>query len=78
MIAKAAPLKVLVVDDEPAIRRFLRTSLTAQGYQVTEAENGAAALDNLRRNTTDILVLDLGLPDITGFDIIEHDGAKRL
>jgi two-component system, OmpR family, KDP operon response regulator KdpE len=72
MIAKAAPLKVLVVDDEPAIRRFLRTSLTAQGYQVTEAENGAAALDNLRRNTTDILVLDLGLPDITGFDIIER------
>jgi len=72
MIAKAAPLKVLVVDDEPAIRRFLRTSLTAQGYQVTEAENGTAALDNLRRNTTDILVLDLGLPDITGFDIIER------
>jgi two-component system KDP operon response regulator KdpE len=72
MIAKAAPLKVLVVDDEPAIRRFLRTSLTAQGYQVTEVENGAAALDNLRRNTTDILVLDLGLPDITGFDIIER------
>ena len=72
MIAKAAPLKVLVVDDEPAIRRFLRTSLTAQGYQVTEAENGTTALDSLRRNTIDILVLDLGLPDIDGFDIIER------
>jgi two-component system KDP operon response regulator KdpE len=72
MIAKAAPLKVLVVDDEPAIRRFLRTSLTAQGYQVTEAENGTTALDSLRRNTIDILVLDLGLPDIDGLDIIER------
>jgi two-component system KDP operon response regulator KdpE len=72
MIAKAAPLKVLVVDDEPAIRRFLRTSLTAQGYQVTEAENGTTALDRLRRNTIDVLVLDLGLPDIDGFDIIER------
>jgi two-component system KDP operon response regulator KdpE len=72
MIATAAPLKVLVVDDEPAIRRFLRTSLTAQGYQVTEADNGTAALDNLRRSTVDVLVLDLGLPDIGGFEIIER------
>jgi two-component system KDP operon response regulator KdpE len=72
MMAKAAPLKVLVVDDEAAIRRFLRTSLTAQGYQVTEAENGTAALEGLRRGAIDILVLDLGLPDINGFDIIER------
>ena len=72
MIAKAAPLKVLVVDDEPAIRRFLRTSLTAQGYLITEAENGMAALEGLRRGPIDILVLDLGLPDINGLDIIER------
>jgi two-component system KDP operon response regulator KdpE len=72
MIAGAAPLKVLVVDDEPAIRRFLRTSLTTQGYFVTEAENGRAALDHLRRGATDVVVLDLGLPDIDGFDIIER------
>jgi len=72
MMVKAAPLKVLVVDDEPAIRRFLRTSLTAQGYLVTEAENGTAALENLRRAPIDILVLDLGLPDINGLDIIER------
>jgi two-component system, OmpR family, KDP operon response regulator KdpE len=72
MIAGASPLKVLVVDDEPAIRRFLRTSLTAQGYVVTEAENGNAALENLRRGATDVVVLDLGLPDIDGFDIIER------
>ena len=72
MIGKAAPLKVLVVDDEPAIRRFLRTSLTAGGYLVSEAENGATALEQLRRSTPEILVLDLGLPDIDGFDIIER------
>jgi len=72
MIAKAAPVRVLVVDDEPAIRRFLRTSLSAQGYLVSEAESGTAALDNLRRSTTDVLVLDLGLPDINGLDIIER------
>jgi two-component system, OmpR family, KDP operon response regulator KdpE len=72
MIGKAAPLKVLVVDDEPAIRRFLRTSLTAQGYLVSEAENGATALEQLRRGSPEILVLDLGLPDIDGFDIIER------
>ena len=68
----AAPLKVLVVDDEPAIRRFLRTSLTAQGYHVTEAADGAGALNDLRRAPVDILVLDLGLPDINGLEIIER------
>ena len=72
MMVKAAPLKVLVVDDEPAIRRFLRTSLTAQCYLVTEAEDGTAALEDLRRRPIDILVLDLGLPDINGLDIIER------
>jgi DNA-binding response OmpR family regulator len=72
MMAKAAPLKVLVVDDEPAIRRFLRTSLTAQGYLVTEAENGTVALEDLRRSPIDVLVLDLGLPDLNGLDIIER------
>jgi two-component system KDP operon response regulator KdpE len=77
MIGKAAPLKLLVVDDEPAIRRFLRTSLTAQGYLVTEAENGAGALEQLRRGSFDLLVLDLGLPDADGLDIIEHVRGQR-
>jgi two-component system KDP operon response regulator KdpE len=72
MIGKAAPLKVLVIEDDPAIRRFLRTSLTAQGYQVTETETGAGGLDQLRRNAPDIVVLDLGLPDMNGLDIIER------
>jgi len=72
VIGKAAPLKVLVVDDEPAIRRFLRTSLTAQDYFVIDAESGTAALDQMRRASPDVVVLDLGLPDINGLDIIER------
>ena len=63
-------LRVLVVDDEPAIRRFLRTSLAAQDYLVLEAEDGKSALDMLKRNAVDVLVLDLGLPGADGFEII--------
>jgi len=72
MIGKAAPLNVLVVDDEPAIRRFLRTSLSAQGYRVSEATDGQEALNGMRRSPIDVLVLDLGLPDVDGVDIIEQ------
>ena len=64
-------LRVLVVDDEPPIRRLLRTSFGAQGYQVTEAEDGATALAELKRGATDLVVLDLGLPDMDGFAVIE-------
>jgi two-component system KDP operon response regulator KdpE len=70
--ATTVPLRVLIVDDEPAIRRFLRTSLGSEGYQVIEAEDGRSALDLLQRNPTDLLVLDLGLPDIDGFEIIQR------
>ena len=74
----SAPQHILVVDDEPAIRRFLRTSLTAQRFQVTEAEDGKSAQEELRRRPFDLLVLDLGLPDMDGFDIIgrlRHSGC---
>lgn len=63
---------VLIVDDEPAILRFLRTSLTANGYLVEEAEDGTTALKLARRNPTDVVVLDLGLPDIDGFEVIRQ------
>jgi two-component system KDP operon response regulator KdpE len=71
---------VLIVDDEPAILRFLRTSLTANGYQVEEAEDGATAMKLARRGATDVLVLDLGLPDIDGFDVIRQlrEGGSSL
>jgi two-component system, OmpR family, KDP operon response regulator KdpE len=61
---------ILVVDDEVAIRRFLRTSLSAQGFQVLEAENARSALDELRRHHIDLVILDLGLPDMDGAEII--------
>jgi two-component system KDP operon response regulator KdpE len=67
----ANPLRVLVVDDEPAIRRFLRTSLRAEGYDPVEAETGEAALAALR-GRVDIVVLDLGLPGISGLDVIRR------
>jgi two-component system KDP operon response regulator KdpE len=60
---------VLVVDDEPAIRRLLRTVLGAEGFAVVEAATGAAALAALD-GAPDIIVLDLGLPDLDGQDLI--------
>jgi two-component system KDP operon response regulator KdpE len=70
---------ILIVDDEPAIRRFLRTSLAAQGFQVIEAQDGKSALEELGRHSIDLLVLDLGLPDMDGFGIIDrlrHSGSS--
>jgi two-component system KDP operon response regulator KdpE len=66
----AAPLPILVVDDEPAILRFLRTGLTSHGYTVLTAGNGRTALELLEREKVSLLMLDLGLPDIDGLDII--------
>lgn len=63
---------VLVVDDEPQIRRFLRPSLTAQGYQVIEASNGAEALARAAEGKPAIIILDLGLPDQDGVDVIKR------
>jgi len=62
--------KILVVDDEPQIRRFLRISLTANGYTVLEAEAGQGALDLCRSERPDLVILDLGLPDLDGQDVI--------
>ncbi len=76
MTSMTAPLRVLVVDDEPAIRRFLRTSLSAQNYEVTDAENAESALEAMKRNSFDVLVLDLGLPDKDGFDVIRDVREK--
>lgn len=64
------PLKILIVDDEPAIQRFLKTSLSTQGYLVIEAESGEAALEKLKRNVVDVIVLDLGLPGLDGFEVL--------
>lgn len=61
--------RILVVDDEPEIRRFLRASLRAQQHEIIEAENGAAALSAVRSEHPDLVILDLGLPDIDGVEV---------
>ncbi|WP_279355665.1 response regulator [Fundidesulfovibrio agrisoli] len=61
---------ILVVDDEAAIRRFLKPFLEAEGYSVLEAENGRDALATASSRDPDVILLDLGLPDMDGEEII--------
>jgi len=68
--------RILVVDDEPPIRRFLRTALTAQDYRVEEAGDGEAALDFLARNPVDLVILDLGLPGMDGLEVVRRLRAQ--
>jgi two-component system KDP operon response regulator KdpE len=77
----AAPLRVLIVDDEPPIRKLLRMGLTTQGYQILEAPNGKTALE-LMSEKPDLIILDLGLPDMQGLDLLRTiraaDGATPI
>jgi len=72
----AAPLKVLVVDDEPPIRKLLRMGLGTQGYQTIDAPNAKAALE-LMAEVPDIVILDLGLPDMQGLDLLRKIRSQR-
>jgi two-component system KDP operon response regulator KdpE len=67
----AGALKILVVDDEPPIRKLLRMGLTSQGYQVLEAPNGKTALELLAKKP-DLVILDLGLPDVDGLELLRR------
>src|ERR1700748_1958246 len=70
--ATAALAKILIVDDEPPIRRFLRISLTANNYEVVEAGRGEEAINRTALDKVDLVILDLGLPDIDGQRVIER------
>jgi two-component system, OmpR family, KDP operon response regulator KdpE len=72
----AAPLRVLVVDDEPPIRKLLRMGLNAHGYQILEAPNGKTALELLGQSP-DLIILDLGLPDTRGLDLLRMIRARN-
>ena len=61
---------VVVVEDEPQIRRFVRAALAGQGFRVHEATTGADGLVEVASRQPDIVILDLGLPDMDGLDVI--------
>lgn len=72
----AAPIKVLVIDDEPPIRKLLRMGLTTQGYEVLEASNGKTALEKLEEGPA-LIILDLGLPDVQGHELLRTIRARN-
>ena len=71
----APALRVLVIDDEPPIRKLLRLGLGTQGYRVIEAEDGQSALDHMREKP-DLVILDLGLPDMQGLELLRTMRAR--
>lgn len=70
--AATPPARVLVIDDEPQIRKFLDIALRAQGYAVELAEHGNGGLESLATRGADLVILDLGLPDRDGFDVLRE------
>jgi two-component system, OmpR family, KDP operon response regulator KdpE len=70
------PYHVLVVDDEPQVQRFLRPSLIAEGYDVVSATSGRTALEQFQARQPDVVVLDLGLPDMDGKEVITRIRAS--
>ncbi|CAN5540920.1 response regulator transcription factor [soil metagenome] len=72
----AAAITVLVIDDEPPIRKLLRMGLSTQGYNVLEASNGKVALELLAQDPA-LIILDLGLPDIQGHDLLRTIRARN-
>ncbi|HEY0850426.1 MAG TPA: response regulator transcription factor [Bradyrhizobium sp.] len=72
----AAAIKVLVIDDEPPIRKLLRMGLSTQGYDILEASNGKLALEKLAEQPA-LIILDLGLPDIQGHDLLRMIRARN-
>ncbi|HYL68920.1 MAG TPA: response regulator transcription factor [Candidatus Limnocylindria bacterium] len=63
------PITVLIVDDEPQIRRVMRTTLTSQGYAIVESKSGEEALEKLRSEHPGLILLDVNLPGISGLDV---------
>jgi two-component system KDP operon response regulator KdpE len=71
--------RILIVDDEPAIRRFLNSALAADGDDVLQADTARAALDSINRDKPDLVILDLGLPDRDGQELLrEIRGSSRV
>ncbi|MGA9851806.1 MAG: response regulator [Gammaproteobacteria bacterium] len=67
-----AKVKILIIEDEPQIRRFVRTALAAQQFEVFEAESGQQGLIEAATRKPDLVILDLGLPDLDGVEIVRR------
>lgn len=65
-------IKIVIVDDEMPIRRMLRIALKSEGYDVSEAENGESGLAAIARHQPDLVVLDMGLPDMDGHEVLDE------
>jgi two-component system KDP operon response regulator KdpE len=70
--SRSSAPRILVVEDDTPMRRFLRAALANEGYKVAEAETGQSALDSIISQLPDLILLDLGLPDIDGVTILEN------
>ena len=68
----ASPPKILVVDDEPQIRRLLKTTLIPQKFEIAEAGAAGVALKRIDQEEFDLIILDLGLPDMSGIEVIQE------
>ena len=66
------PASILITDDERNIRMMLRTALESDGYAIEEAANGREALDAIRRDAPDLVVLDLNMPVLDGMAVLEQ------
>jgi DNA-binding response OmpR family regulator len=64
--------KILIVDDDPSIRKFLEANLTARGYAVSLAEGGSQALQILTREKADLILLDIMMPEMDGFQVCQE------
>ncbi len=66
-----APRLILVVDDESRMRRFIRMNMELEGYQIVEANNGITALEQIRQQTPDLVIMDVMMPEMDGFETLK-------
>src|SRR6185436_4307554 len=70
-------MSILVIEDEARITDFLSRGLSSTGYEVDIAENGAAAMDRIHSKDYELVVLDLGLPDMDGIEVLQNIRSRR-
>ncbi len=69
-LEQSAPQIILIVDDEARMRRFIRMNMELEGFQVLEAENGVKALDQIRKFNPDLILMDVMMPEMDGFETL--------